>query len=74
MKYLKLQLKIINTWGFGSQVKPGDDEFKRFDIAQKDYIAKIDTLIEYLKDVVTDSYIDYEAQENKLIDENIATN
>ena len=66
--------QVLNDDWSSDTSKVVDDEFKRFDIAQKDYIAKIDTLIEYLKDVVTDSYIDYEAQENKLIDENIATN
>jgi uncharacterized protein YukE len=51
-----------------------DEEFKRFDGAAKEYIEKIDSYINYLKDIVTASYIDYEVNENKLIDENIATN
>ena len=66
--------KILNEDWSSDTSKVVDEEFKRFDDAQKEYITKIDTLIEYLKDVVTDSYIDYETQENKLIDENIATN
>jgi len=51
-----------------------DEEFKRFDGAAKEYIEKLDSYINYLKDIVSDSYINYEINENKLIDENIATN
>ena len=50
------------------------EEFNRFNGASKDYIEDLGTYIEYLKSVVNQSYVDYEDKENKLIDENIATN
>lgn len=50
------------------------EEFNRFNSASRDYIDDLGTYIEYLKAVVNQSYIDYEDKENKLIDENIATN
>lgn len=66
--------KILDEDWSSDTSKVVDDEFKKFDTAQKEYIGKIDSLIEYLKDIVTDSYIEYETVENKLIDEKIATN
>ena len=50
------------------------EEFNRFNLASKDYIADLGVYIDYLKNVVNQSYIDYENKENELIDENIATN
>ncbi len=50
------------------------DEFSRFKSAAEDYIEDMDTYINYLKTAVNQSYIDYEDKQNKLIDENIATN
>ena len=50
------------------------EEFDRFNRASKDYIEDLGTYIAYLKDVVNQSYTDYEEKENKLIDDNIATN
>ena len=50
-----------------------DGEFERFDKAGQEYIERLDGYIEYLKNKVTDSYIEYETVENQLIDENIAT-
>jgi uncharacterized protein YukE len=49
-------------------------EFDRFNKAAEDYIDDLDAYINYLKMAVNQSYIDYEDKENKLIDENIATN
>ena len=50
------------------------EEFSRFNRAADDYVEDLDAYINYLKNVVNQSYIDYEKKENKLIDENIATN
>ena len=50
------------------------NEFERFKLAAADYIEDMDAYINYLKTAVNQSYIDYEDKENKLIDENIATN
>ena len=50
------------------------EEFNRFNNASKDYIEKIEASIDYLRNVVNQSYTDYENKENELIDNNIATN
>ena len=65
--------KLNEDWSSDTS-KVVDEEFVRFDTAAQQYIEKIDSLINYLKDKVSDSYIEYENVENKLIDENIATN
>ena len=66
--------KTLNEDWQSDTSKVVDDEFVRFDTAAQQYLEKIDSLINYLKDVVSDSYIEYEQVENKLIDDNIATN
>ena len=66
--------KTLNDHWSSDTSKVVDEEFDRFDKAAKDYISKLDGEIEYLKNTVTDSYIEYEDIENKLIDDNIATN
>ena len=65
--------KLNEDWSSDTS-KVVDEEFKRFDQAGKDYIEKLDGHINYLKDVVSNSYIEYEEVENQLIDDNIATN
>jgi uncharacterized protein YukE len=68
------EIKALDEDWQSDTSKVVDEEFVRFDTAANEYIEKIDSLINYLKDIVTDSYIEYETVENKLIDENIATN
>lgn len=65
--------KLNEDWQSDTS-KVVDEEFVRFDTAAQQYLEKIDSLINYLRDIVSDSYIEYENVENKLIDENIATN
>ena len=66
--------KNLNDDWSSDTSKVVDGEFVRFSTAAQDYIESLDGYIEYLKNKVTDSYIEYENIENKLIDDNIATN
>jgi len=65
--------KESNEYWSSETSRQVDKEFEGFNNSKKEFILKMDIYIEYLKEIVAENYINFENQENKMIDEKIAT-
>ncbi len=70
---VKEQKELEDYWQSETSKKV-DEEFKEFDEVRQEYTELVDGIIQYLKNVVVNNYVNYENKENELIDDNIATN